>query len=101
MITKNEFTDLVKRHIAWDKRIDEIQTVLNCDIFDADWVDYTNSLFTKTLKVLFSESAVDTITWWMYEHTNKEEDAMWDNTGKVIPMKTVEDLWNFVKDERK
>lgn len=101
MVTKEEFIDLIKRHCAWEKRIDSVQEILNCNIFEADWVEYANHLFDKALKISFSESAVDTVMWWIYEHTDKEKEAMWDENGKVIPMKTVEDLWNFVKEERK
>jgi len=101
MITKDNFNILINNHLAWDKRIDSVCKVLDCDIFDADWVEYSNTLFTRVLHILFTDDAVETITWWMYEHTDKDKDAMWDETGKVIPMKTVEDLWNFVKDERK
>lgn len=101
VLTEKQFKDLIESHLEWDNRISEISNVLNCDIFDTDWIDYTHRLFYKVCKYFFTPEEYDTIIWWMYEHTDKEEDAMWDENGNVIPMKTIDDLYNYIKNDTK
>lgn len=98
MITKEEFIKLITEQQNWDQRISDIGEVLGTFMLDIDWVEYTAKLFTSTLNLLFTEEAADTIMWWMYEVTDHSIPSMWDKDHNVIPMETIDDLWNFVKD---
>jgi len=101
MIGKNDFIQLIQAHQAWEKRIESVEKMLGISsILDVDWIDYSARLFEHTLEILFNEEGVNIITWWLFELEDKSKDCMWDKNGKVIPMKTIEDLWNYVKEER-
>lgn len=101
MITEVEFTNLITNQLAWEAKVDAVEDAMGCCLYDSDWVSHASRLFETTLGFLFVEDAVDTILWWMYEHTDKEQAAMWDKDGKVIPMVTLHDLWEFIKDSQK
>lgn len=98
MITKEEFVKLVTDHQKWDDRMEEVCSIMNCGLIDADWIEYTSMLFDNNLKLLFLPEAVDTILWWMYEITDRSVPNMWDKDHNVIPMETIDDLWDYVKD---
>lgn len=94
-----EFKDLIEKHLWWENKLTNISEIMNCNLYDADWIDYTEKLFDKILKDYFDNSNIDIIYWWMYEHTDKNKEAMWDKDGNVIPMKTIEDLYNYVSEK--
>ena len=97
MISKEEFITLINEHKKWNDRITQVCDVLDIDMFEEDWINYTYSLFESTLDFLFTDSAVETITWWLYEKGSNPSLEMYDNEGNEIPTDTVEDLWNYVK----
>lgn len=100
MINKEQFIKLINDYQHWLDRMEEVYTVLNSpNLFEADWIEYTNELFSNTIAFLFNEDGADDISWWLFEKSDGI--CMWDETGKAIPTDTVEDLWNIVKDSRK
>lgn len=101
MITEKEFTKLITDYKAWSRRMNSICDVLNINIYEADWIDYTYSLFENTLNLLFTDSAVDTITWWLYEKDGNPSLGMCDDEDNEIPTDTIKDLWEIVKSNRK
>lgn len=102
MVTKEEFLRLISDFQKWDKRIDEVEKVLNFCPLNIDWVEYSGRLFDTTLSILFEEDAVDDINWWLFERPRfPPGPKMWDENGNEIPTETLEDLWNIVKDYRK
>lgn len=60
-----------------------------------DFVDPWEQVITLLLKEVFTDGGCDWISWWLYE----EGRNAWDNNGEVIPMDTVEDLYNFLVKE--
>lgn len=100
MITKEQFVDLISKHLEWHNQMEEIGKTLNIFIWDANWVEYTSLLFDKTLEFVFNEDGIDDINWWIYEKDNRPEMKMWDSNGDEIPTETIEDLWEIVKDSR-
>lgn len=101
MITKGEFIDLISAHKKWNKKIDEVCSILGTDLFEATWIDYGYTLFDKLLSLEFNRYAVDDINWWLWEKNGDPEMKMWDKDGNEIPTETIEDLWEIVKDNRK
>lgn len=102
MITKEEFIDLISKQQEWSNRIDQISKILDAPaFFENDWVEYTSILFDKTLNLLFTEEGVDDINWWMYEKSGNPEFKMWDENNNEIPIETIDNLWDIVKEYRK
>ena len=101
MITKNEFIKLISDHVKWNKKINEVCSILGTDLFEATWIEYGYSLFDKLLSLEFDECAIDDINWWLWEKEGDPEMKMWDKDGNEIPTETIEDLWEIVKDNRK
>lgn len=101
MITKEQFTKLIKGNISHNERLTEVSNILGSEIWSVDWIEYGNILFDEVLAILFKEEAVDDINWWIYEKHGRSDYKMWDGKGNEIPTETIEDLWNIVKDNRK
>lgn len=101
MITKDEFIDLISAHKKWDKKIDEVCSILGTDLFEATWIDYGYALFDKLLNLEFNKYAVDDINWWLWEKNGDPEMKMWDKDDNEIPTETIEDLWEVVKSNRR
>lgn len=101
MISKEKFISLILNHQTWNKRIEEVSDILDTpSLFDCDWIEYSEKLFSTILKLIFNNYAVDDIEWWLYEKSGNPELKMWDSDGNEIPTETVEDLWNIVKDNQ-
>jgi hypothetical protein len=87
---------------------------MGIDIAEGPLGETTGYYFDWLWEAYFNEDGCDTIAWWTFEYHNIEEDfdnngnyigekmepGMWDKDDKVIPMVTIEDLWNEVKDQR-
>lgn len=102
MISKEEFIKLISEQKKWDNRLDEVGKILDCNPLDMDWVEYGALLFERVINILFDMEGVDNINWWLYEKPILSSSArIWDADGNEIPMETVEDLWNVVKNYRK
>jgi hypothetical protein len=88
---------------------------MNIEVFESPLFETTGYYFDWLWEAYFTEDGCDTISWWAFEYHNLEEDfdsngnyigekmepGMWDKDENVIPMVTIEDLWNEVKDERR
>lgn len=101
MITKEEFIKLINDHRKWERRLDEVEDVLNIFPYEVDWINYGEDLFATTINLLFKEEGVDDIGWWLWEKNDNPDLRMWDENDNEIPTETVEDLWEIVKDYRK
>lgn len=101
MITKEQFIKLITNHRKHNDILDEIEDVLGFTIYDCDWVEYGNILFDEMLGLLFQEEGVDDINWWLYEKCGHPDLKMWDKDGNEIPIETVNDLWELVKNLQK
>lgn len=101
MISKEEFIDLISNHIKWDNKLDEVEKILGIMPLEIDWIEYSAILFDKILYFLFDKETVDIITWWMWEKSENPKLKMFDENGEEIPIGTIDDLWNVIKDNRK
>lgn len=115
MITYEKFKEIIVRYIIFSKCESALREV-NIDIFESPIFETTGYYLDWLWDAYFIESGVDTINWWMFEYHTLEEDfdekgnyigdpnkgpGMWDKDDNVIPMITIKDLWNDVKDLRK
>lgn len=114
MITYNEFREIIVKYINFYRCEDQLRK-MNIDIFESPLFDTTGYFYDRIWEAYFTEDGCDTIAWWTFEYHDIEDDfddngnyigdsdkepGMWDKDDNVIPMITIEDLWNEVKDMR-
>jgi hypothetical protein len=114
MITYEKFKDIIVKYINFYKCEDQLRK-MNIEVLESPLFETTGYYFDWLWEAYFTEDGCDTISWWAFEYHNLEEDfdsngnyigekmepGMWDKDENVIPMVTIEDLWNEVKDERR
>lgn len=114
MITYEKFKDIIVKYIAFAKA-DKVLRDFNIDIIESPFFDTTGYYLDWLWEAYFTEEGCDIISWWIFEYHELEEDfdnngeyvgepmkpGMWDENDKVIPMVTIEDLWEAVKEYRK
>ena len=114
MITYEKFREIIVKYINFYKCEDQLRK-MNIDIFESPLFDTTGYFFDWLWESNFTEDGCDTISWWAFEYHDIEEDfdndgnyigekmepGMWDKDENVIPMVTIKDLWEYVKDDRK
>jgi hypothetical protein len=114
MITYNEFREIIVKYINFYRCEDQLRK-MNIDIFESPLFDTTGYFYDKIWEAYFTEDGCDTIAWWTFEYHDIEDDfdyygeyigdpnkepGMWDKDDNVIPMLTIKDLWEEVKDQR-
>lgn len=114
MITYEKFKDIIVKYIQFRKVEDQLYK-MGIDIAEGPTYEITGYYFDWLWEAYFNEDGQDTISWWAFEYHDITEDfdndgnyigenkdpGMWDENDNVIPMKTIEDLWEYVKDDRK
>ena len=114
MITYEKFKDIIVKYIQFSKVEDQLYK-MGINISEGPLGETTGYYFDRLWEAYFNEDGQDTITWWAFEYHNMEVDfdnngnyigenknpGMWDKDDNVIPMVTIEDLWEYVKDDRK
>ena len=115
MITYEKFKDIIVKYICFRKVEDQLYK-MGIDIAEGPLGETTGYYFDWLWEAYFTEDACDTINWWTFEYHDIEDDfdnygnyigdpdkepGMWDKNDNVIPMITIEDLWNEVKDDRR
>lgn len=100
MITKEQFTKLMRKHIDYHDTIEEIENMLSVEIYECPVIRYGDILFDQTLDIIFKVSAIDTINWWLYEKKPNPELNYYDENNNIIPSETLDELWEIVKDQQ-
>ena len=114
MITYEKFKDIIVKYIQFSKVEDQLYK-MGINISEGPLGETTGHYFDWLWEAYFNEDGQDTITWWAFEYHDMEVDfdndgnyigenknpGMWDKDDNVIPMITIEDLWKYVKDDRK
>ena len=114
MITYEKFKEIIVKYISFYRCEDQLRK-MNIDIFESPLFDATGYFYDRIWEAYFTEDGCDTIAWWTFEYHDIEEDfdnngqyigdpdkqpGMWDKDDNVIPMLTIGDLWEEVKDQR-
>jgi hypothetical protein len=115
MITYEEFKEIIVNYIRFAK-CERTLNKLKIDIFESPLFEVPGLLLDRAFDAYFTDEGHDTICWWMFEYHDLEEEfdnngeyigdpdkepGMWTEHNEVIPMITIKDLWNEVKDERR
>lgn len=107
MITKQEFFKAISEHQQFRDAIERISNSIGQSVylFETDWCIAEDNLFDIFLKSHFTDEAVDTIYWWLYEdvdkviYINSEKDLFREETEEIIAVRTLGQLWNFFERE--
>lgn len=110
MITKQEFFKAITEHQQFNDAVERMSKNIggnDCPLylFETDWCTAEGNLFDIFLKSHFTEEAVDTIYWWLYEDVDKvifithEADIFNEETEETIPVRTIGQLWSFFERE--
>lgn len=102
MMTKSEFFDLIEDFQEWQKDIETTAKILGINNpYENVWISYAAKLFDKTINMVFNENVVEDINWWLYERDPEGPECQMSINGMEIPTKTLDDLWNIVKFNRR
>lgn len=96
MIGKEKLSELIQEYYKQDKRIDIISEFIP-SYYDSSIVNFGWKMFEEVLKAYFTEEGIDWIEYYLYENPEK---CYYINDIK-IPLETIDDLWELVKDNRK
>lgn len=96
MIGKEEFVKLIQEHEEQNERIDTL-----CSVFPNSYGDpilnWGFRMFDKVINAYFTEEGEDWIGYFLYENPEK----CYYQDDKKIPLVTIDDLWNTIKEYRK
>lgn len=95
-ITKDEFFEILREYDAQESVLSTLSSV-GINIFDSTIFEYGIRTFERLIKSYFTKEGADWIFWWLYEKNGDPEMKTWDENHNEIPMETMEDLWNYVK----
>lgn len=93
MITFQEFKNQIELKRQFDKKLEELEKVLNSrDLFEIDLVQISYKFFDNYIYSHFDDDGVDLIFWWLYESVPKVI-----YTGEVeYNVEDLEDLWKYL-----
>ncbi len=114
MITYEKFKEIIVKYIRFS-HVEEQLRKMNIDLIESPLFSTPGFYLDWLWEAYFTEDGQDTIAWWMFEYHDLAEEfddegnyvgdgiepGMWDKDDNVIPMVTIEDLWNEVKSERR
>ena len=101
IISKGDFIKLIEEFQEFTKLFDKFHD-LKVDLIDSDLHEYPCKLFDKLVNLHFNEVGRDWIDYYLYEVPLLKSNKAYveDEKGKEIPLKSADDLWELVKDER-
>lgn len=113
MIDKELFISIIKEVHNADHFINELYR-LGIESVDNPLFYAYGYILDRYWEAYFTDEAIDTINWFMYEHHSIGDDfdaelkmlepgqlSVHEENGNLIPMDTIDDLWEYVKDFRK
>lgn len=95
MITKTDFINLIELYKSYSKELDKWCKLV--PMFESELINTVENMFIKNLQIQFTEEGYDWITWWLWEKDGNPELKAYYEDKSEIPIETVEDLWNMVK----
>lgn len=96
MIGKEKLSELIQEYYKQDDQINKLIEIFP-GWLDSPIVDFGWKMFGEVLKAYFTEEGVDWVEYYLYENPEK---CYYMNDVK-IPLETIDDLWETVKDYRK
>jgi hypothetical protein len=93
MITFQEFKAQIDLKHQFDKKLEELEKVLNSrDLFEIDLVQISYEFFDNYIRSHFDDDGIDLIFWWLYESVPKV--IYTDETEYNV--EDLQDLWKYL-----
>lgn len=99
MITKEQFIRHINFIQSEEEEIEKWQNI-GLDIWESNLVQNLYEHRDLVTELAFDEEGQDWINWWLYEATKQVDSEATDENGNDIPTRTIDDLWNLVKNHR-
>lgn len=95
MISLEKFKKVISLIQQNDKRVSDLYAI-GIDLLNME--DYVYTAYRIVLEELFqSDSVLDTIDWWLYEHVEKYVYYKGDDGEEIkLDLTTVEDLYDYI-----
>ena len=107
MISKELFLKTISVYQSFSDRMEKISDFVfgknsSLNLCECDWYEQVDSLFDCFLQSHFTDDAIDTIYWWLFEdvdkviYINKERDIFnKDEIKEEVPVRTLGQLYDF------
>lgn len=97
MLTLEQFKKVIENINKNDDDIAKLEK-LGINVIECGLVNNNNESQEILLSDIFGKEGCETIMWWLYDapSSDRGKDCMWDENKNPIPMKTVEDLYNYL-----
>lgn len=101
-INKEDFFKFIELNKKQQEGLSTLNNI-GFQIWESDIIEYGNIMFDALINSVFTEEGVDWIYWWLYELPllDGHEPKATDEYGNPIPVDTIEDLWNIIKEHIK
>ncbi len=101
-MTKEAFVKLIENAQNYYAELEKWEK-FGIDLFELPVSELGWDFLNITLPELFTDEGVDWINWWIFERIDPWGgiNKAYDENYNVIPVDTVDDLWNLVKEYQK
>nr|DAD59563.1 MAG TPA: hypothetical protein [Bacteriophage sp.] len=94
-MNKSTFISIISKYISYKKEITNISRILGINLVRTMPVELTDRIFNELIHSYFNPDDAATIIKWCVDKQTYS-DSSYIAGGKVIPISTIEDLWNIV-----
>lgn len=97
-MTKEEFCKALNAIIKYNKEVDKVSKVLNCEIFESDLCESAAFVCDYLVNALagYNDQVIDDINWWLYEDTDK----VWEYEDRKVIIETPEQFYDALHELR-
>lgn len=96
MIGKEELKNLIQSYYKQDDRVNKLCEIFT-DAFDNPILNWGIQMFEAVIEAYFNDKGCDWIFYYLYENPEK---CYYDESNKRIPLETIDDLWELIKNYR-
>lgn len=83
-MNKQNFIKLIKSQLDWNKKISELENILQSELYMSDIYTHTVYLFEYIIKNTFTKETEDFIYEYIYDIQGQNLEYLWDKVKKHI-----------------